>query len=268
MGWGACGDRGVACVQTKARIKEEAPQGVDTAAGARADAAEAQVEELRTRVADAEADAAAHRDAHEAALAAQAELQSMLTAVCSFADDPRDLVACRAAEAAAKADLAAARGAAAQAAAVAAAGVPAAEAAAAAAAAVTAPEPRSSVVAAGLWQARATAAREAVAAAAARAAAAERKSVRLQEELEAAKHYEGSMMREMSDTGEAFAKLQGERASLLEKLSASEAELQKAKQQQIQVRVQPSRPCCGGWSHLTSAGTDVATAALPRPRAC
>ena len=232
-----------AWVQTKARTKEDAPGGIDSAADTRADAAEAKVQELRARVTDAEATASAHREAHEAALAAQAELQSMLTAVCAFADDPRDLVACRAAEAALKAELAATRIAAADAAAVAAAAAPAPEAAAAAAVAA-APEPRSSAVEAALWRTRTTTAREEAAAAAGRAAAAEREVARLREDLEAAKDYEGSMMKEVSDTGEAFAKLQGERAALLEKLSASEAELQRAKRQLIQVRTRTTPHCC------------------------
>eukprot|EP00892_Ulva_mutabilis_P005298 jgi/Ulvmu1/313/UM001_0317.1 len=229
-------ERCLELLQTKAKTKEEAPGTVNTAAEVRAEAAEAQVQQLRTLVADAEAEAAGHREAHEAALAAQAELQSMLTALCAFADDPRDLVACRSAEAAAKADLDAARAAAADAAAVAAAGAPPAEAAAAAAAAATAPEPRSAAVDAALWRARATAGREDLAAAAARAAAAEREVARLSEDLEAAKDYEGSMMKEVSDTGEAFAKLQGERGSLLQKLSASEADLQKARRELSQYK--------------------------------
>lgn len=64
----------------------------------------------------------------------------------------------------------------------------------------------------------------------------EREVKRLTEELEQAKEYEGEMVREISDTGEAFAQLQSERAKALELQTASDEKLQAAVRQCTAVR--------------------------------
>lgn len=82
-----------------------------------------------------------------------ANVQAMLTAVCAFAEFPTDVLECRAAEERAREELAAVRAAAAAAAAAGAQGMDKAVAAAAQSVA-KAPEPRSAVVEAELWQVR------------------------------------------------------------------------------------------------------------------
>jgi hypothetical protein len=82
---------------------------------------------------------------------ARAGVQAMLTAVCAFAESPKTLVECRAAEERAREELAAVRAAAAAAATAGAHGLDPAVAAAASAVA-KAPEPRSAVVEAELWR--------------------------------------------------------------------------------------------------------------------
>lgn len=64
----------------------------------------------------------------------------------------------------------------------------------------------------------------------------QREVQRLTEELEQAKEYEGEMVREVSDTGEAFAKLQSERAKALELQTASDEKVQAAGRQCAAVR--------------------------------
>jgi hypothetical protein len=59
----------------------------------------------------------------------------------------------------------------------------------------------------------------------------EREVRRLTEELEQAKEYEAEMVREVSDTGEAFAKLQSERAKALVLQTASDEKIQAAVRQ-------------------------------------
>ena len=71
----------------------------------------------------------------------------------------------------------------------------------------------------------------------------EREVKRLAEELEQAKEYEGEMVREVSDTGEAFAQLQNERSKALELQTASDQKLQAASRQCAAVRgLRPTVP--------------------------
>jgi hypothetical protein len=65
----------------------------------------------------------------------------------------------------------------------------------------------------------------------------EREVKRLTEELEQAKEYEAEMVREVSDTGEAFAKLQSERAKALELQTASDEKIQAVGRQCAAVRI-------------------------------
>lgn len=85
-------------------------------------------------------------------------------------------------------------------------------------------------------QARASKARADVDAIKTQGSELEREVQRLTEELEQAKEYEAEMVREVSDTGEAFAKLQSERAKALEVQTASDERIQAALRQVAAVR--------------------------------